>query len=411
MTRTELLEIIPNGENSGVEFKRDAFQDHDLAKELVAFSNLEGGMVFLGVGDDGSIEGVTQDNLKERVMSACRDQTRPAIVPFFDVIKNVEQGRDVAVVRVSGGVNVHGLWHNNRNSYYIRVGSKSRKLTSEELSQLFRQRAMMLRTDLRPISGTTIDDLDRRRIKDYFVRVREQDVPDDGEEAEWKTLLGNAGIMAGEGVTLSGILLFGKMPNRFLPQAGIDAAAFQGTESGCATKKHAELRGPMTPLFNETGDTLLEAGLVERSLEFVRRNSTRMTAVLGDGHGHRMEGTTTYPDEAVREAVVNALIHRDYLLAGADIELAIYQDRLEIISPGGLPKHMTLEKMRVGTRSARNQFLMDVMRGYGYLDRMGMGVLRKIIQGMKEHNGTDPDLVEEDERFIVRLFSGNKEEG
>lgn len=402
MTRTELLEMIPNGENSEVEFKRDTLRSHELAKELVAFSNFQGGMVLLGVNEDGSIEGVKRDDLKEWVMSVCGDKIRPPIIPFFEVVENVERGGDVAVVRVPGGPNVYSRWHENRNSYYIRVGSKSRELTREELSRMFDQRGMMHIAHPRPISGATFNDLDIRRIRDYFGRVRGQDVPDDDEKAEWKTLLANTGIMDEEGVTLPGILLFGEIPDRFLPQAGIDAVAFQGTEQASTVRERAVLRGPMTPLFNETGDTLLEPGLVERSLEFVRRN-TRGAAVPDEDGACR----ASYPDKVVGEAVVNALTHRNYVLAASDIKLAVYRDRLEVVSPGGLFKGMTLEKIRTGMGNLpyRNQLLTDVMRHYGYMDGMGMGVFRKIVRGMKEHNGTAPDLVEEDERFIVRLFA------
>lgn len=128
-TRTELLEIISNGENSGVEFKRDDLQNHALARELVAFSNLEGGMVLLGVEDDGSVAGLTRENLEEWVMTVCRDKIRPAIIPFFEVIRDADPGKDVAIVRVERGFDVHSLWHNNRNTYYIRVGSQTREPT------------------------------------------------------------------------------------------------------------------------------------------------------------------------------------------------------------------------------------------------------------------------------------------
>ena len=409
MTRNELLEIIPNGENSGVEFKRDTLHGHDLARELVAFSNLQGGMVLLGVDEDGSIEGVTRDGLKEWVMSVCGDKIRPAIIPFFEVVENVERGRDVAIVRVLGGPNVYSRWHDNRNSYYVRVGSKNRELTREELSRMFDQRGTTHIAHPRPISGATVDDLDLRRIKDYFRRVREQDVPEDNEKAEWKRLLVNIGIMDEEGVTLPGILLFGKTPNRFLPQAGIDAVAFQGTEKDSDVMERAALQGPMMPLSSQADD-VFEPGLVERALYFVRRN-TRATAVLKDG-ARRVE-KRGYPDEAVREAVVNALIHRNYVLAGSDIKLAVYHDRLEVVSPGGLFMGMNLKKMRTGTGAqfSRNHLLTDVMRHYGYADGMGRGVSRKIVRAMKDHNGTGPDLVEEDEKFIVRLFSGNEKEG
>ena len=400
------MEIIANDETSGVEFKRDDIQHYELARELVAFSNLEGGMVLLGVENDNSISGLVRDNTEEWVMTVCRDKVRPAIIPFFEVIRDVEPGKDVAVVRVERGFDVHSLWHNNRNAYYIRVGSQTREPTPQELSRLFQQRGTF-RADLRPVSGATLQDLDRRRLKDYFGRVRQQDIPEDRDETGWQTLLINTEIMIDEGVSLSGMLLFGKSPNRFLPQAGIDCAAFPGTEKDYAAKERKTLRGPMTPLMNEDGD-LIEAGLVEQALEFVRRN-TPVTAVLEDG-ARRVE-KPTYPDEVIREAVVNAFIHRDYLLANTDIELAIYEDRLEVISPGRLPNGITPERMRAGTRASRNQLLKDVMRDYGYLEHMGMGVPRKIIRGMREHNRTETDLIEENERFIVRLYASRTTQG
>ena len=404
ITKTELLEIITNGENSGIEFKRDVVENHRLAKDLVAFSNFEGGMVLLGVDDDGTIAGLTRDKLEEWVMTTCRDKIRPGIIPAFQTIRDVESGKDVAVVRVPRGGDVHSQWHNNRNTYYIRVGSQSREPTPEELGRLFQQRGIF-RADLRPVSGASIADLDHRRLRDYFGRVRQQDVPEDDDAEGWQTLLVNTEIMVEEGVTLSGMLLFGNTPNRFLPQAGIDAAAFPGTEKDYAAKERLVLRGPMTPLMGTDGE-ILEAGLVEQAWEFVRRNIS-VTASLEDGV-RRVE-RLTYPVEAVRETVVNALIHRDYLLANTDIELAIYRDRMEVISPGKLPNGITPERMRTGTRAARNQLLKDMMRDYGYLEHMGMGVPRKIVRGMNEHNQTDPDLIEEGERFIVRLFSGGVE--
>ena len=344
-TRTELLEIIANGENSGVEFKRDVLQNHELAKRLVAFSNFEGGMVLLGVDDDGTVAGLTRDSLEEWVMTACRDKIRPGIIPFFETIRDVQPGEDVAIVQVPRGVDVHSRWHNNRNSYYIRVGTQSREPTPQELSRLFQQRGTF-RADLRPISGSKIDDLDRRRLKDYFGRIRQQDIPEDDDDVGWQTLLGNTEIMVEEGVTLSGMLLFGNAPNRFLPQAGIDAAAFAGLQKDYAAKERIALRGPMAPLIDEDGD-VLEAGLVDQTLEFVRRN-TPMTADLEDG-GRRVD-RPTYPVEAVREAVVNALIHRDYLLAHTDIELAIYQNRT-----GNNFTGQASERHNAGTHARRNE--------------------------------------------------------
>jgi ATP-dependent DNA helicase RecG len=88
----------------------------------------------------------------------------------------------------------------------------------------------------------------------------------------------------------------------------------------------------------------------------------------------------------------------------ADIELSIFADRIEIISPGRLPNTVTVEKMRAGYRATRNELLKEILRDYRYIEATGLGVPRKIIQGMRAHNGTDPDLVEEQDRFLVRLW-------
>lgn len=398
-THTELLETIANGESSGVEFKRDVLENHALAKELVAFSNLSGGKVLLGVEDDGSISGITRQDLEEWVMTACRDKIRPSIIPFFEVVREAKPGRDVAIVSVTRGYDVHSLWHNNRNTYFIRVGTQSREPSPEELGRLFQQRGFF-RAELRPVSGATLADLDRRRLRDYFGRVRQQAVPPDEDDAAWQTLLVNTEIMTEEGVTVGGMLLFGTTPNRFLAHAGIDAVAFPGIEKDYAARERATLRGPMTPLL-DARHAVVENGLVEQALEFVRRN-TPVTAVLDNGR--RIE-KPAFPPEVIREAVVNALIHRDYLLSSTDIELAVYSNRLEIISPGRLPNGITPERMRTGCRAARNENLKEFMRDYRYLEHMGMGIPRKIIIGMMAHNGSVPDLVEETERFILRLFA------
>ena len=257
-----------------------------------------------------------------------------------------------------------------------------------------------MRAELKPVSGAGLVNLDLQRLRNYFNSIRQQDVSDDVEEDAWISLLVNTEIMTEEGVTVGGMLLFGKTPNRFLPYAGIDAVAYPGPEQDYDAQERRALRGPMTPLLTEGGD-VVENGLVEQALDFIQRN-TRQTAAL---QGGRRVEHSLYPTEALREGIVNALIHRDYLLTSTDIELAIYDVRLEIVSPGRLPNGITPARMRAGTRAARNQILKDVMRDYGYLEHMGMGIPRKIVKGKKEHNGTEPDLIEQDERFSVRLFA------
>ncbi len=403
-TRTELLEIIASGENSGLEFKRDDLSTQDLAKELVAFSNFQGGMVLLGVEDDGTITGLMRPDLEEWVMNVCRDKIRPEIIPFFEMVRGIKDNHDVAIVRVTRGYDVHALRHNNTNRYQIRVGTQSREASPEELARLFQQRGSV-RAECRPVSGATLANLDRRRLRNYFRDIRQQDVPDDEEEDAWQSLLINTELMTDEGVTVGGMLLFGATPNRFLPHAGIDAVAYPGSERDYDAQERTALRGPMTPLLSQGGD-FVENGLVEQAFDFVQRNTRVVVEVQG---GRRVE-RPVYPRDALREGIVNALIHRDYLLTSTDVELAVYSNRLEIVSPGRLSNGITPVRMRSGTRSARNQLLKDVMRDYRYLEHMGMGIPRKIIKGMKEHNGTEPDLVELDERFLVRLLAQRPEQ-
>jgi ATP-dependent DNA helicase RecG len=151
----------------------------------------------------------------------------------------------------------------------------------------------------------------------------------------------------------------------------------------------------------------VENGLAEQALDFARRNVANKTKLEG---GIRRVETPGYPSEVLREIVVNALIHRDYLLTSTDIELAIYSDRLEVISPGRLPNGINPARMLTGCRAARNQLLKDVMRDYGYLEHMGMGIPRKVVRGMKDHNNTDPVLIEGEENFTVRLLAGEASE-
>ena len=453
MTKTEFLDLLAEGENSGVEFKTDGVHNRGLAKELVALANLQGGCLLLGVDDDGSVRGLSQHDLpvqtedgeaprrtyrrlEEWVMQTCRDKIRPEIIPYFQILRNVAPGRDVAVIRIDRGWDVHHVWHNEGRTYYVRVGSLSREASPEELARLFQQRGA-IRPELRPVSGTSIATLDRRRLADYFERVREQEAPpasppdewrkrtegwargEDGErwrvlvedrerdwraarDTAWKTLLVNTELLHEDDphpATMAGLLLFGSDPSRFLPQAKVDAVAYFGSEKDYAARERRTLRGPIVPL-QAAGGGLLEPGLVEQAVEFVRRNIE--TVRLQDGA--RREERWDYPREAVREAIVNAIAHRDYLLSGTDVELNVYSDRLEVVSPGRLANGITPDRMRAGCRSARNELLKDVMRDYGYLEHAGMGVPRKIVRGMREHNGTEPELVENGERFTVRLW-------
>ena len=406
-TRSELLDMIANGENSLVEFKRDDLEADALARELVAFSNMYGGKLLLGVEDDGTVTGINRADLEQWVVNICRDKIKPEIIPSFEIMNNVKNGRDVAVVSVLRSYTVHALRRNNLNRYLIRVGSQCREPSQEELRRLFQQKGS-LQAELMPVSGASASNLDRRRLRDYFGRIRQQDIPDDNDVNAWKKILinnelmteRNAEMMSEEGISVACMLLFGRTPNRFLPQAGISAFAFQGAEKDYDTRERQQIRGPLTQLRDGAGE-IVENGIVEQALEFVRRNTRASTR----SEGAVRSSNQVYTDDVIREGIVNAVTHRDYLLTGTDIELSVYSDRLEIVTPGHLHNGITPERMRAGARSHRNPLLVHFMRDYGYCESMGMGVRKKIIPGMNEHNKTEPGLIEDQERFILRLLA------
>lgn len=406
MNRTELAEVISNGENSGVEFKRDDVRPEQFAEEMAALLNLEGGHILLGVENDRTVSGLARppEKAEEWVMEVARVHLRPAAIPYWETIE-WEGGKTVGIVSLPADA-PDKPYKAKRGSAWvtqIRVGTTTRDATDEEEVRLYQQSGR-LQYDRKPVPGASFGDLDRRRLRNYFRAIRRQDCPDDSDKDGWLRLLVNTELMVEDRdraiPSAGGLLLFGPRPNRFLPHAGVTAVAYPGPLKDYAAKERSVIRGPGVGLFSDAGE-VVESGIIEQTLDFVRRN-TSVTASIDDG-GRRQE-RWDFPLEAVREAVVNAIAHRDYTITVTDIELSIYSDRLEVISPGRLPNTVTVEKMRAGYRASRNELVKEVLRDYRYIEATGLGVPRKIVIGMRAHNGTDPDLIEEDDRFTVRLW-------
>ena len=428
MNRQELADLVHNGENSGVEFKRADVRPERLAREIAALLNHEGGHILLGVEDDGTVTGLAHPPkpTEERIMEVARTHVRPAAAPYWETIDR--DGRLVGVVSLPADA-PDKPYKAKRGSAWVtqvRVGTTTRDATDEEEARLYMQ-AGRIPYDRRPVSGASVEALDWRRLVNYFRDLRGQYCPPDDDRDAWTRLLVNSELMVedrGRAIpSAAGLLLFGTRPNHWLPQAGISAAAYSGAEKDYDAKARTTLRGPLVPLypapssdfdhpypwmpqtFSDYGRSV-ESGVLEGALDFVRRN-TEVTAWIGDT-GQRQE-RWDYPLETVREALVNAVTHRDYTIAVTDVELSLYADRLEIISPGRLPNTVTVEKMRAGCRAARNELTRDVFRDYCYVEASGLGVPRKIVAGMRAHNGTDPDLIEEEHRFTVRLWKSARQ--
>lgn len=404
MRRIDLLEMIRAGENSQTEFKRDDIAPEVLAKELTALLNHEGGWLLLGVGDDREILGLNRSprEAEEWVMNVARHNIQPATsLGWYPVGIEGKIVGAVAIPSDSRG-KPHKALRRSAWITFVRVGTTAREATREEEARLY-QAAGLIRYDVTPVPDTSLVDLDGHWLENYFRVVLERDAPDHQNGTEWQRVLLNLDLLGHSAqavcATVAGLLLFGKNPNRRLPQSGVTATAFSGRDKDYDTIEEELIRGPLASVITSQGRAV-EKGVIDRTVDFVNRNAGT-TAQLDGGRRIRRP---VFPLDAVREAVVNAVVHRDYTIAHTDLEVSLYADRLEVISPGRLPNGVTVEKMKEGVRVARNEILKEVLRDWGYVEHRGMGVRNRIIRSMREHNGTEPDLVEDETRFIVRLW-------
>lgn len=411
MNRTILHDLVVNGENSLVEFKRDDVRKEDLAKEMVALLNLEGGHILLGVEDDGDISGLARSpaETEEWVMNIARDLVQPGFVPTWQCV-TMDDNAVVGVIGLSADSPDKPYRARRRGAWttFLRVGTTSRMASREEDGRLY-QSSHVMRYDTRPVLGTSLEDVDVERIRNYLQEIQGRTVvPSAKEDQAWRRLLANIDVLDGtkttSPATVAGLLLFGLNPARRLPQSGISAWSFPGIEKDYNTTDEEVIRGPLVSL--GSGDDMVARGVIDRAVDFVKRNMGT-TAWL---EGARRRRKPAFPVETIREAIVNAVTHRDYTLAHTDVEISMYKDRIEVISPGRLPNGVTVQKMADGLRAARNEMLKDVLRDYGYVEHMGLGVRNRIIGAMRKHNGTEPDLVEEESRFIVRLWKQARED-
>ncbi len=406
MNQSTLSELVAGGEGSRVEFKRDDCHADDIAKEMSALLNLEGGAILLGVEDDGQVSGLTRarKDAEEWVMNIARNNLQPAIIPVWTLIA-AEEGKLVGVIELPADSPGKPYKAKRGGSWmtYSRAGSTSREATREEEGRLC-QASKLVRYEIKGVPDTGPDSFDLDRVGNYFGDILKRKPPSRSDIENWRKLLCNSDLLVESNGNLqasaAGLLLFGENPNRRLPQAGVTAVAFADTGKDYNTVDEERIRGPLVSLLSRRG-AVQEKGVIDLAIDFVQRNMGS-TAWLESGRRRRKKA---FPPDAVREAVVNAVVHRDYAREGTDIEISLYDDRLEVISPGRLPNGVTVEKMKEGVvRVARNELLKEILRDYGYVEHYGMGVRHRIIESMRSHNGTEPDLIEEDHRFIVRLW-------
>lgn len=407
MLRMELLEIISNGENSGVEFKRDDIRPEQLAKEVVALANLQGGRILLGVDDDGAIPGLQRKNTEEWVMNVFRDKIHPMMLPFYEEVV-MDGGHRVAVISFPQGISKpYVVRHSGREEIFIRVGSTSQLASREQQARLFAVGGM-LHTELMPVPGTSMASLDMVRLENYLKDIlSDPEIPQTSEQ--WQQRLSGLGFLAETTpdklvCTIAGLVLFGIASRRYLRQTGVRVMAFAGEDKSYQSVVDEVVVGPLVGRWgrDESGNKhLVDDGLIEKIASLLRPFISQEVDTI-DGQMRRPK-IWLYPWDAVRETIINAFAHRDWTRS-VDIEVTCYSDRIEVISPGALQNSMTIEKMKAGQRSPRNPLLVEVLRDYGYVDARGMGVRTKIIPLMKQQNNTEPVFCVTDDYVKTMLF-------
>ncbi len=380
-TSDQILQQFLAGEDSRAEFKEIRFggrgvispNAEEFAGELVAFANAEGGVVFLGVDDSGTVMGIPQEKIGEVeqwILNIATHNCDPPIRPDLrKVLLPGAGGEDqrVLLAEVPRGLYVH---RTSGGRYYTRIGSTKRNLTSPELARLFQQRGREYVFDEQPVLSATVDDLNRNRLEAFF--GRSPTIP-------WLDLLRNTRVTFQDesGVdrpTIAGLLVFATEPTMFLASGSIEAACYHGTRLSSNDLIHDErLAGPVSDQ--------IDAGIA-----FVTRFMQT---------GNSSDARVQYDIDVVDEAIVNAVAHRDYAIAGSKIRLFLFADRLELYSPGGLPNTITLEDMPYRTFT-RNQLLVNFLSrlrskrtGHVFLESRGEGV-RKILEDGEAYSGRRP---------------------
>lgn len=383
MKKETLRELINPGESSQVEFKEKVPAPNELASEIVAFANTDGGTIIFGVNDKGEIVGLQfEGSLEEYLMNVCRSNCLPAIIPSYS-LETIDE-KEIAVLYIPKGSD--RPYRTNRDHYYIRVGTSKRRASKEELLRLF-QRAGLAQYDLFPVPKAAMEEINIDLVKEYFRLVHQQKV----EELEISVidLLKNLEILADyetdQVCSVAGLLLFGKNPQRYLPQASVSLVRYRGEQINDNIIDRAEIGGI---LVNQ----------IEESVKFIKKNTRLSSRIVG----LKRQDIPEYPEEAFREIITNAVAHRDYSIYGSGIRIFIFDHHIEFYSPGRLPNTITVENIEY-RRFLRNQAIANFLFLQGYMDRLGMSIAN-VKRLMKKYCHTEPEFALYEEEFCVRLF-------
>jgi ATP-dependent DNA helicase RecG len=351
-----------------------------LAETLVAFANADGGTIYVGVAEGGKPAGdVFPEEFDEMVQEA-ELHCRPPILVTWGQIE--AGGRFVFVGQVHRSPELHTL---DDGRVLVRMRAENRPLSGAELQQVASSRSMG-DFEAEAVPGATREDFDEEVLEE-FVEVwierqgRQLTRPLDDMLTEMGWLLPD------RRPSVAGILLFGKNPAAFLPRSGVTFVRFEGSrvrraDGEASYGRRVEINGPIAHTIKRTWDILKE--------------EIHLGAVV---RGLKREEKWVYPPAAIREALVNAIAHRDYRIRGRAVEVRMFTDRLEISSPGGLPGHITLDNI-VEEHFSRNPRVVSGLYQWGYIEELGMGV-DLMIEEMVNAGHPPPDFNATDAAFTV----------
>ena len=355
-SRKEMLEKIRLGEDTNLEFEEVRFSGSRitaphiaaLTDGLVAFANSRGGAFLLGV-EDGTREivGIPLDRLEsvERcILEVCLDSVEPPMMPVIErMFLPTTNGDEVAIIKIDVPSSL--FVHRSSGGYFHRVRGLNRAMSPESLARLFQQRSQvrLIRFDEQTVPNATLDDLSDK----IWDRFRTPRTGGNRDEVLAKLHLARSDENGSLRPTVAGVLMASLDPTKWLPNAFIQAVAYRGTTI------RAHMDDPYQMDASDIIGPLNEQ--VEGACRFVARNMK--VAAFND------QGRVDLPQfdmEAVFEAVVNAVAHRDYSIHGSKIRLHLFQDRLELYSPGAIPHTMSLQDLP-HLQSTRNEVIVSLL--------------------------------------------------
>ena len=384
MNAVELLSIIGTGETSTVQFKELLPHRDSIAQEIVAMSNSLGGVILLGVEDvTGEIKGLSAPLIEEydKTVSQIADNIKPIVYITTEVVKvDVEQSeKNILIVHVQEGINKP--YKTAKGEIYVKQGSNKRLLTDNaEIMRLFQNSGNLLADEME-VYGTSIDDINKEAFSGYFKKEFGQTFEEKG--LTYEEALRAKRVLRNGQISLAGLLFFGNDPQSVKPAFTIKAVAFIGNDiSGTLYRsKPADFRGAIPQLFNEV------MGFFRTNLKY-----------LQTGKEFNTTGVLEISEIALTELVQNALVHRDYF-KNAPIRVFIFDNRVEIISPGKLPNSLTVEDIKYGNPVIRNNQLVAFSSRTMPFSGLGSGIKRALAEQPDIELINDVD----GEQFIVKI--------